>query len=149
MEKHFCTMVYVYNPRTDKFLLVKHKKLGKWIQPGGHIDTNEDPEEAAIREVLEETGLNVRLIGERPEGCYTLPLALQKNLFKSDPNHIHMDFVYIAIPEDEELRLNEQESDGLEWFTIDEIKDPSFSTFSDVPVWCEKARKFYQDTYSS
>ena len=45
MEKHFTTSVYVYNTETKKFLFIKHKKLQKWLQPGGHIEENENPEE--------------------------------------------------------------------------------------------------------
>jgi 8-oxo-dGTP pyrophosphatase MutT (NUDIX family) len=39
--------------------MLKHKKLGKWLPPGGHIEPNELPDDAACREVLEETGLKV------------------------------------------------------------------------------------------
>ena len=139
MEKHFCVSVYVFNPDNKKFLLVKHKKLGKWIQPGGHIEMNEDPEEAAIRETFEETGLNVKLIGERypREQDYIKPFALQKNIVK--PDHIHIDFVYVAIPTDNSaLIVNEEETDGLKWFSVEEVLEEKFETFPDVRVWCKE-----------
>lgn len=139
MEKHFCVSVYVFNPENKQFLLVKHKKLGKWIQPGGHIEMNEDPEESALREVFEETGLYVKLVGENyPRNQdYIKPLALQKNVVK--PDHIHMDFVYMANPTEEtSLVINEKETDGLKWFSLEEILDESFETFDDVRMWCEK-----------
>ena len=81
MEKHFCVSVYVYDEKEQKVLLVKHKKMGLWVQPGGHVEPNESMEEAAIREVYEETGLTVELLGKRvPRDCdYILPLAIQKN----------------------------------------------------------------------
>ena len=44
-------------------LLLLHKKLGAWLPPGGHIGPNELPEDAAVREVREETGLEVELLG--------------------------------------------------------------------------------------
>lgn len=46
----------------NKVLLVKHKKLGVWLNPGGHIDENELPHQAAEREFFEETGVKVRAI---------------------------------------------------------------------------------------
>lgn len=46
----------------NKVLLVKHKKLGVWLNPGGHIDENELPHQAAEREFFEETGVRVRAI---------------------------------------------------------------------------------------
>ncbi|MDR2063485.1 MAG: NUDIX domain-containing protein [Candidatus Nomurabacteria bacterium] len=139
MQKHFCVEVYVYNRKKQQFLLVHHKKLGKWVQPGGHVDPEESPEEAAIREVKEETGLDVCLIGKRvPRASdYILPLALQKNVISKD--HIHMDFVYLAETRGcRKAVLNQAESHGIGWFSLQEILDPSFNTFDDVRWWCEK-----------
>ena len=45
-----------------KILLVKHKKLGFWLTPGGHIDPGEMPHQAAVREFWEETGIRVRVV---------------------------------------------------------------------------------------
>ena len=50
MQQHFCVSVFIYDKDTDTFLLVLHKKMQKWVQPGGHIEMNENPEEASIRE---------------------------------------------------------------------------------------------------
>ena len=57
MKKHFYVSVYVYDPKSEKFLLIKHRKTGKWLQPGGHIELDEDPEEAALRETLKKLAL--------------------------------------------------------------------------------------------
>lgn len=46
----------------NKVLLVKHKKLGIWLNPGGHIDEGEAPHQAAEREFWEETGVRVRAV---------------------------------------------------------------------------------------
>ena len=53
--RHFCASAYVVDPKTKKILLVKHKGFNKWVQTGGHIMEGETPEEAALREVYEET----------------------------------------------------------------------------------------------
>ena len=65
MNRHFCASVFVVDPKTKKLLLVFHKKFHKWVQPGGHIEDNETPEETASREVYEETGLKIKLLGRR------------------------------------------------------------------------------------
>ena len=67
MTRHFCASVFIINPVTKKILLVHHKKFNKWVQPGGHIEENETIEQCIIREVKEETGLDLldyKLCGE-------------------------------------------------------------------------------------
>jgi len=62
-EKHFTSSVWILtknNPK--KMLLLHHKKLGKWLQPGGHIEQHENPIETAIREVKEETGIDISFL---------------------------------------------------------------------------------------
>jgi len=75
----------------DRVLLVKHRKLSLWLPPGGHIERNErgdyieSPEEAAVREVLEETSYHVRIIGKR------VPSRSERRtpLIVPEDNHIH------------------------------------------------------------
>ncbi|MDE2143958.1 MAG: NUDIX domain-containing protein, partial [Elusimicrobia bacterium] len=55
--RRYCFVVSAYAVREGKVLLIKHKKLGLWLAPGGHIDEGETPDEAALRELKEETGL--------------------------------------------------------------------------------------------
>ena len=59
ITRHFtATIMVVYN---NKMLLHMHKKLGLWLPVGGHIDRDELPEEAALREAKEESGLDVEI----------------------------------------------------------------------------------------
>lgn len=82
-------------------LLHKHKKLGRWFPPGGHIEPNELPDEAAVREVLEESGVRVALLGER-----ALPVREPRQLIRPRgvqletiaPGHEHIDLIYFARP---------------------------------------------------
>jgi len=48
-----------------RILLHHHAKLQRWLPPGGHVELDELPDDAAVREVLEETGVHVELLGER------------------------------------------------------------------------------------
>ena len=86
MKTHFCASAFVINPLNKKILLVKHHLFNKWVQPGGHIEENELPEEAAIREVYEETGVKITLLGERfpREDDLIRPLGIQCERKKDD-----------------------------------------------------------------
>lgn len=82
-------------------LLHKHKKLGCWFPCGGHLEPNELPDEAAVREVVEESGVQVALVGER-----ALPVAEPRQLVRPrgvqvetiSPGHEHIDLIYFAKP---------------------------------------------------
>ena len=63
--RHFTVAVFLV--WEGKVLLHLHRKLGMWLPPGGHIERNELPDDTAVREVLEETGVKVELVGERRE----------------------------------------------------------------------------------
>ena len=58
--------VAIFVVHDAKILLIHHRKLDKWLPLGGHIELEEDPEQAALRETKEESGLDVELLGERP-----------------------------------------------------------------------------------
>lgn len=82
-------------------LLHKHRKLGHWFPCGGHIEPHELPDEAAVREVLEESGVQVALFGER-----ALPVLEPRQLIRPRgvqletiaPGHEHIDLIYFAKP---------------------------------------------------
>ena len=137
MKRHFCASAFVINPYTKKILLIKHKKNKRWTQPGGHMEYNETPEETALREVYEETGLRVRLLGERfpREDDFIRPLGIQRNRRTTDDGetHMHIDIIYAAIPNDDNKeQLNELESDDIKWFTRDELE--YIDCFPDIKI---------------
>lgn len=106
-----------------KVLLHRHKKLGLWLPPGGHVEPNETPDAAAVREVEEEAGIRVELVGERAvdaPGPLQLirPRGVQLEVIA--PGHEHIDLVYLARPlEPYEGRLAGEfagEDHGLAWY---------------------------------
>ena len=59
MFKYFTAAGVVFNDQNE-ILLVKHKRFGMWLPPGGQLDEREAPHEAVVREILEETGIELR-----------------------------------------------------------------------------------------
>ena len=121
MARHFCASVFLINPEDKRILLVKHKKFNKWVQPGGHIEDEETPEEAALRETYEETGIKVKLLGERfpREDDFIKPLGIQKN--RNKEGDVHIDIIYAGIPINDDEAQASDESIDIHWFTRKEL----------------------------
>ena len=121
MARHFCASVFLINPEDKRILLVKHKKFNKWVQPGGHIEDEETPEEAALREAYEETGIKVRLLGERfpREDDFIKPLGIQKN--RNKQGDMHIDIIYAGVPINNIEVKASDESIDIHWFTRKEL----------------------------
>lgn len=133
MNRHFCASVFVVDPKSKKILLVFHGKFHKWVQPGGHIEDNETPEEAAMREVYEETGLRIKLLGRRfpREDDFIRPLGIQCN--RNLKGDMHIDITYAAVPyDDREVVLNKDESLGIGWFTREQLD--ALDVFPDIKI---------------
>src|SRR6266498_4058950 len=81
-----CLTVAAWAMHEGKMLLVKHKKLGIWLAPGGHVEENELPHQAAEREFFEETGVIVEVISSNAslfvegERSQFLPVPFSSNL---------------------------------------------------------------------
>jgi 8-oxo-dGTP pyrophosphatase MutT (NUDIX family) len=120
--------VAVFVTCRDHVILHWHRKLGRWLPPGGHIEPNELPDDAAIREVWEETGLRIRLRGERglPADHPGQPrqLVLPQGIQLEDiaPGHQHIDLVYFAEPADEGDALPALDH-GARWIARDTLAD--------------------------
>ena len=140
--KHYCASAFVINPKNKKILLVKHGDYEKWLQPGGHIEEGETPEEAAIREVYEETGLKITLIGERfpREDDLIRPLGIQCNR-KKDGNRF-IDIIYASIPNDITIKpkIND-ESTSIGWFSRNELD--RMPVFQDVKITMDYILRTY------
>ena len=121
MARHFCASVFLINPEDKRILLVKHKKFNKWVQPGGHIEDEETPEEAALRETYEETGIKVKLRGDRfpREDDFIKPLGIQRN--RNKEGDVHIDIIYAGVPVNEVEGHISDESIDLHWFTRKEL----------------------------
>jgi 8-oxo-dGTP pyrophosphatase MutT (NUDIX family) len=94
-------------------LLHRHRRLGRWMQPGGHVDGGEAPFEAAIRESVEETGL---AMAHPPGG----PLLLHLDVHPAASGHTHLDLRFLLVGEDDDPDPPPEESQDVRWCTWDE-----------------------------
>lgn len=111
---HFTGSAIVIGPRG--VLLHLHKRIRRWLQPGGHIDPGETPVEAALREAGEETGLAVTLAGGRSE-------LFHLDVHTAYAGHIHLDLRYLLEAPDRDPAPAEGESQDVKWFSRPEAEE--------------------------
>lgn len=132
MIRHFTASGIVVNS-DDKVLLVKHKKLGKWIYPGGHLEPNETPDECVLREIFEETKIkaeiidtrNHQLADEKVSVLHNPYAILHERIDKGDKEtHFHIDLVYLCkIVGSESFQRDKNEADDIGYFSLTELEN--------------------------
>lgn len=96
-----------------RILLHRHKRLGIWLQPGGHLDAGEDPATAAVRETAEETGL---VAAHPPDG----PRLIHVDVHEGPRGHVHLDLRYLLVADGAATFAPDAgESQDVAWFTAD------------------------------
>jgi 8-oxo-dGTP pyrophosphatase MutT (NUDIX family) len=109
----------VFVVRDHRVLLVHHRKLNQWLPVGGHIELDETPEDAAVRETLEESGLVVELLGERPptsgDGTRALITPRFMDIHRINDNHEHIGLIYWAKPRSGTTTLAAAEHWDIRW----------------------------------
>lgn len=126
------SVLLVADTEPQRVLLVNHIKHGCWLQPGGHVEPNENPLECALREAEEKTGLDLsawlqpgpkidtyaHLI---PPPDYSAEYRIPA--YGDDPAHYHVDWLYVVhVPDMLPLRLEKQAAQDIGWFTLAETE---------------------------
>jgi 8-oxo-dGTP pyrophosphatase MutT (NUDIX family) len=136
--RHFTVAVFVVFE--GKVLLHRHRKLGMWLPPGGHIERDELPDDAAAREVFEETGIRVELVGEKREDIED-PLQLHRpagvQLENIGPGHQHIDLIYFARPTGPAEVKDEFFTEKVGWYGPEDWDGMRVN--DEVRGWCERA----------
>ncbi|NII10352.1 NUDIX hydrolase [Oleiagrimonas sp. C23AA] len=122
LDGHFTASAWLVSADGERTLLTHHRKLDRWLQPGGHADGDADLARVALREAEEETG-----VGE---------LAVEGGIFDLDrhqipargkePAHWHYDVRYVVRAGTDERFVVSEESHALAWREIAEVAaDPA------------------------
>lgn len=137
----FTVAIFVVKDR--RVLLILHRKLNKWLPLGGHVELDEDPEIAALREAREESGFEVELLGERPPttepGTRALIAPRFLDIHRITDTHEHIGMIYWARPKSGSLTLAEEEHHNIGWFTSEELDQLQPPMSNAVKWYCRKA----------
>jgi 8-oxo-dGTP pyrophosphatase MutT (NUDIX family) len=160
----------------NRILLVKHKKLGIWLAPGGHLENDEQPHQTAEREVFEETNIHVEAVSAVPltqsDHSQYLPVPLAVNLHwisqenyqarinSPDPTQPHstplwpkgceqhLGYIYLVKPVGGlGIKHDPNESDGIDWFTPEQLD--SLETKDDLKSEMKLAFRLSQQILNS
>jgi len=129
-----------------KVLFIFHKELQKWLPLGGHVELDEDPDEALLREVKEESGIkNVKVLASKPN----LSLEDSRRKFLYTPayvdihpiskTHRHIGLVYFLRTETDAVQLAEKEHTEIRWLTEDEFDDSRFHLELSIKFYAREA----------
>ena len=116
---------FILHPTEEKILLINHIKLGMWLPVGGHVELDEDPDQALAREIEEECGLEVEMLNEKNEDtpdAKSLYRPHSVNIHAYNPEHQHIGLNYVARALTSEPRLAPEEHHDIRWFTREEIE---------------------------
>lgn len=126
-----------------KLLLIHHRALNKWLPLGGHVELDEDPEQAALREAREESGLEVELIGERQPttgpGTRALIRPRFLDIHRISDTHEHVGMIYWARPLSGTATLAEAEHHAIRWCTLGELEELRPQMDAAVKWYCTAA----------
>src|SRR3989344_7986039 len=142
--------VEVFITHKAKVLLRKHDKYKLWLSVGGHIELDEDPIQAALREVREEVGLDIeflyngkiRKIKKDYEELLPPRFMCRHRINKV---HEHVTLIYLAKSKTDKLKLSKKEkSDECKWFSLEELDNPKYSIEEDIKKYAKCALNFSQ-----
>ena len=126
-----------------KVLLIYHKKLNKWLPIGGHIELDEDPEEALFREVKEECGLEIKILGEKPKiqskGTKFLYPPVFLDIHDISDIHKHIGLYYFAKAKSDNVVLDKKEHSEIRWFSREDLDNPEFNLNPAVKFYAKYA----------
>ena len=131
MEEKTDLVIAAYIIHNNKLLLVHHAKLDKWLPPGGHIETNETPDEAVLREIKEETGIEAMFVNKEKVShdkniLTELALPFYANVH-SVGDHNHACLYYLCKTKHDNVTIS-HESKDYRWVTREEL-----NTSTEIP----------------
>lgn len=137
-DGHITTSAFILNHQCDSLLLLEHKSLKKWLQPGGHVEGDVSLVASALREVKEETGIDPEMLQLVPL-LHDVPFDIDSHYIPPNPRkqedgHYHHDvrFLFRFLGEEGSIVHSEEEATAIRWFSFAELKDsPLFAAMVD------------------
>ena len=148
IHEHIDWTIVAYVVHGGRVLFIFHKELQKWLPLGGHIELDEDPDQALLREVKEESGLeDVEVLASKPDIAPSSPerkflyAPSFVDIHPISETHRHIGLVYFLRSKTDAVALAEQEHDEIRWLGESDLDDPQFNLESGVRFYAKEALK--------
>ena len=144
VERHFTVTGFVVHG--DRTVLLWHRRLRMWVPPGGHVEAQEEPVSALLREIKEETGLRAQVVSPAPRFPFDYPAQvpppytiLVENSAEPGNPHQHIDLIYFLRSLDGERARPATSAEAVVWVSEAQLAGPEALTLAapgkgDVPV---------------
>lgn len=119
---HITASAWIVDAAGERALLTHHRKLGRWLQLGGHVDGEVHVDQAALREAQEESGMARFTLRRWTDALVPLDLDVHAIPARgAEPEHLHWDLrFWLQAEPGQELAISE-ESNDLRWFAPEEL----------------------------
>ena len=126
---HVTGSAWVVSPDQSQTLLIHHRKLNRWLQPGGHADGDPDVAGVALREAQEETGLkSLKLITSDKRGPAIFDVDVHQIPARNEvPEHLHYDIRFLLEADPKESFGLSDEIKDIQWFSMQEAAEQADS----------------------
>ena len=118
MEGHLTGSAMIIESSYERVLVMLHKKLGIWLQPGGHADGEGYLSNVAFREAFEETGINNLALWTTAIDCDVHKIPE----FGDEKEHFHFDLTYLLLAPEKAVIKRNHESTDMRWVPLEELK---------------------------
>jgi len=120
---HVTASAWIVSREYDRFLLTHHKKLGRWLQLGGHVDGEPEVYRAAMREAQEESGMWEIDFHTPDDRLRPLDIDVHEiPAYGDEPAHLHYDVRFLLVAAPGQRPRRSDESHDLKWFQVRELE---------------------------
>ena len=127
---HITASAYILNKQANAILLLRHKFLQRWLQPGGHVEASDpDLQMGALREAVEETGLELTSLASIGNQIFDIDShPIPANEKRSEPAHIHHDIAFLfSYTGDSPVNVDVSESTAAKWISLPDLhSEPTY-----------------------
>lgn len=140
-----CT-VAAYIIHKNTVLMISHKQLQKWLPIGGHIELDEDPDQALFREITEEAGLDqshLKILNPKPqfesEGTKFLYTPSFLDIHHISPTHRHVGMIHFLISDTNQVTLAGREHSDIKWLSRNDLRKTEYNLSPAIKFYATQA----------